>query len=146
MRKCNLVYGVSWSKLDTGGNVMKPSTTTAITTVKQKMKLREWAEQSWCAENGMNIKTYYYHLRKVREQCVESVPEIVPLTMPQQTGDIHIEKNGLQIQQHCQRSKIRLLLFYAYFRFCIYTKKSGGTCLPPDFRYLIIYFFRFVKR
>ncbi|MBR0483891.1 MAG: hypothetical protein IJJ69_03825 [Oscillospiraceae bacterium] len=51
---------------------MKPSTTTAVTTVKQQMKLREWAEQiearhasgmtvqSWCAENGMNVKTYYY--------------------------------------------------------------------------------------
>ena len=62
---------------------MKPSTTTAVTTVKQQMKLREWAEQiearrasgmtvqSWCAENGMNVKTYYYHLRKVREQCAE---------------------------------------------------------------------------
>ena len=69
---------------------MKPSTTTAITTVKHQMKLREWAEQiearqasgmsvqNWCAENGMNVKTYYYHLRKVREQCMETVPEIVP--------------------------------------------------------------------
>ena len=96
---------------------MKPSTTTAFTTVKQQMKLREWAEQiearrasgmtvqSWCAENGMNVKTYYYHLRKVREQCVESVPEIVPLTMPQQTGDIHIEKNGLQISLPADISK-----------------------------------------
>ncbi|MBR4319370.1 MAG: IS66 family insertion sequence element accessory protein TnpB [Oscillospiraceae bacterium] len=96
---------------------MKLSTTTAVTTVKQQMKLREWAEQiearrasgmtvqSWCAENGMNVKTYYYHLRKVREQCVESVPEIVPLTMPQQTGDIHIEKNGLQISLPADISK-----------------------------------------
>ena len=96
---------------------MKPSTTTAVTTVKQQMKLQEWAEQiearrasgmtvqSWCAENGMNVKTYYYHLRKVREQCVESVPEIVPLTMPQQTGDIHIEKNGLQISLPADISK-----------------------------------------
>ena len=96
---------------------MKPSTTTAVTTVKQQMKLREWAEQiearrasgmtvqSWCAENGMNVKTYYYHLRKVREQCVESVPEIVPLTMPQQTGDIHIEKNELQISLPADISK-----------------------------------------
>ena len=100
---------------------MKPSTTTAITTVKQKMKLREWAEQiearrasgmtvqSWCAEKGMNVKTYYYHLRKVREQCVESVPEIVPLTMPQQTGDIHIEKNGLQISLPADISKETLI-------------------------------------
>ena len=87
---------------------MKPSTTT-ITTVKHQMKLREWTEQiearrasgmtvqNWCAEKGMSVKTYYYHLRKVHEQCMESAPEIVPLTMLQQTGDIHIEKNGLQI-------------------------------------------------
>ena len=100
---------------------MKPSTTTAVTTVKQQMKLREWAEQieamrvsgmtvqSWCAENGMSVKTYYYHLRKVREQCVESVPEIVPLTMPQQTGDIHIEKNGLQISLPADISKETLI-------------------------------------
>ena len=100
---------------------MKPSTTIAVTTVKQQMKLREWAEQiearrasgmtvqSWCAENGMNVKTYYYHLRKVREQCVESVPEIVPLTMPQQTGDIHIEKNGLQISLPADISKETLI-------------------------------------
>ena len=100
---------------------MKPSTTTAVTTVKQQMKLREWADQikarrasgmtvqSWCAENGMNVKTYYYHLRKVREQCVESVPEIVPLTMPQQTGDIHIEKNGLQISLPANISKETLI-------------------------------------
>lgn len=100
---------------------MKPSTTIAVTTVKQQMKLREWAEQiearrasgmtvqSWCAENGMNVKTYYYHLRKVREQCVESVPEIVPLTMPQQTGDIHIEKNGLQISLPADISKGTLI-------------------------------------
>ena len=100
---------------------MKPSTTTAVTTVKQQMKLREWAEQiearrasgmtvqNWCAENGMNVKTYYYHLRKVREQCVESVPEIVPLTMPQQTGSIHIEKNGLQISLPADISKETLI-------------------------------------
>ena len=100
---------------------MKPNTTTAITTVKHQMKLREWAEQiearqasgmtvqNWCAENGMNVKTYYYHLRKVREQCMETVPEIVPLTMPQQTGDIHIEKNGLQISLPADISKETLI-------------------------------------
>lgn len=99
---------------------MKPSTTT-ITTVKHQMKLHEWVEQiearrasgmtvqNWCAENGMSVKTYYYHLRKVREQCMESVPEIVPLTMPEQTSDIHIEKNGLQISLPADISKGTLI-------------------------------------
>ena len=96
---------------------MKPNTITAVTIVKHRMKLREWAEQiearqasgmsvqNWCAENGMNVKTYYYHLRKVREQCMETEPEIVPLAMPQQTGDIHIEKNGLLISLPADISK-----------------------------------------
>lgn len=84
-------------------------TTTAITTVKQELRLQEWMEQikaqqesgmtvaAYCAQNGINIKTYYYHLRKVREQCLASEPAIVPVSVPRATSDIHIEKNGLQI-------------------------------------------------
>ena len=84
-------------------------TTTAITTIKRDVKLQEWMEQikaqqesgmtvtAYCAQNGINIKTYYYHLRKVREQCLESKPAIVPVVVPRATSDIHIEKNGLQI-------------------------------------------------
>ena len=88
---------------------MESKTGTVITTVKHEVRLREWAAQieaqqasgmtvqEWCAENGISPKTYYYHLRKVREQCIASAPAIVPLTMPEQTGDIRINKNGLQI-------------------------------------------------
>lgn len=84
-------------------------TTTAITAVKQEVRMRGWADQikaqqasgktvqKWCEENGINPKTYYYHLRKLREKCVVSAPAIVPLGLPKRTSDIHIEKNGLQI-------------------------------------------------
>lgn len=84
-------------------------TTTAISAVKREVKLCDWAAQieaqqssgmtvqQWCSENGINPKTYYYHLRKIREKCVASAPAIVPLTLPKQTADIRIEKNGLQI-------------------------------------------------
>ncbi len=84
-------------------------TTTAITTVKRDVQLQEWTEQikaqqesgmtevAYCAQNGINIKTYYYHLRKVRESCLESEPAIVPVAVPRATFDIRIEKNGLQI-------------------------------------------------
>ena len=84
-------------------------TTTAITAVKEEVRLRDWAAkieaqqasgmtvQKWCAENGINPKTYYYHLRKLREKCVASAPAIVPLDIPNCTSSIHIEKNGLRI-------------------------------------------------
>lgn len=35
--------------------------------------------QQWCRENGMSPKTYYYHLRRVRESIIESEPAIVSL-------------------------------------------------------------------
>ena len=59
--------------------------------VKQQVRLENWAAevesrtlsgltvQQWCRENGMSPKTYYYHLRKVRESVIESEPAIVPL-------------------------------------------------------------------
>ena len=83
--------------------------TTAITNVKRDIQLQEWSEQikaqqesgmtvtAFCAQNGISPKTYYYHLRKVREQCLESEPAIVPVAVPRATSDIRIEKNGLQI-------------------------------------------------
>ncbi len=88
---------------------MEAKTTKAITRVKQEVRLREWAEQikaqqesgmtvtAFCAENGINLKTYYYRLRKVREQCMESEPAIVPIAILKRSQDIRIEKNGLQI-------------------------------------------------
>ena len=84
-------------------------TTTAITNVKRDEQLQEWTEQikaqqesgmtvtAYCAQNGINIKTYYYHLRKIREHCLESEPAIVPVAVPRSNSDIRIEKNGLQI-------------------------------------------------
>ena len=84
-------------------------TTKAITAVKKEARLRDWAAQikakqasgmtvqKWCEENGIKPKTYYYHLRKLREKCVASAPAIVPLGVPKCSSDIHIEKNGLQI-------------------------------------------------
>ena len=80
---------------------METKTTTAITDVKREVRLHEWkmqieaqqasgtTVQQWCADNGINPKTYYYRMRKVREQCVDTAPSIVPITLPQQSLDIH---------------------------------------------------------
>lgn len=88
---------------------MESQTTMAIATVKQELRLNEWSSQikarqesgltvqKWCAENGISPKTYYYRLRKVREQCVDSAQTIVPMSVPSQRSDICVEKNGLHI-------------------------------------------------
>lgn len=96
-------------------------TSTAITTVRQEVRLRDWAAQieaqqasgmtvqKWCAENGINPKRYYYHLWQVREKCVASAPTIVPLGLPEHTPNIHIEKNGMQISLPVDISKETLI-------------------------------------
>ena len=85
------------------------SKTTSIASVKQEVRLQEWSAQieaqqasgltvqQWCVENGIKPKTYYYRLKRVREQYLDSSPAIVPLNVPQRSSDIRIEKNGLQI-------------------------------------------------
>lgn len=83
--------------------------TTALAAVKQEVRLQKWSAQiepqqasgltvqQWCMENGVKPKTYYYRLKKVREQFLNSSPAIVPLSVPQQSSDIRIEKNGMHI-------------------------------------------------
>ena len=83
--------------------------TTALAAIRQDVRLQEWSAQieaqqesgltvqQWCIENGIKPKTFYYRLKKVREQYIDSAPAIVPLNVPKQSTDIRIEKNGLQI-------------------------------------------------
>jgi hypothetical protein len=54
---------------------------------KEQIKLRGWAMQidtctssglpvkRWCKENGIAVKTYYYHVKRVREELLNT-PEI----------------------------------------------------------------------
>ena len=110
-------------------------TTTAITTVKQEVRSRDWAAQieaqqasgmtiqKWCTENGINPKTYYYHLRKLRKKCIASAPTIVPLKLPKSTSDIHIEKNGLQISMPADISADMLIaLVHGEWTKCVFYK------------------------
>ena len=85
------------------------SKTTSITTIKQEVRLKEWAAQieaqqasgltirEWCAENGIKPNTYYNRLRKVREQYIENSPSVVPVSVPCSSENIQIEKKDLQI-------------------------------------------------
>lgn len=59
-----------------------------IKTVKAQLRLQAWAKRiaecqassmtvaAWCEANGINIKTYYYRLRKVRVHALENTPEL----------------------------------------------------------------------
>lgn len=50
-----------------------------IARIKSEVKLKQWVEMvkcrkesglsvsEWCKENGINLKTYYYRLKRVRE-------------------------------------------------------------------------------
>ena len=60
------------------------STASEIVKVKKKVRLQEWERQieeqktsglsvqEWCEQNGIAAKTYYYHLRKVKEEMLKS--------------------------------------------------------------------------
>lgn len=103
-------------------------TMTAINNIKQNVQLQEWTKQikaqqesgmtvtAYCAQNGINIKTYYYYLHKVWERCLESEPAIVPVAVSRANSDIRIEKSG----RRCDRIKgllwerDRFLLLYKW--------------------------------
>lgn len=80
-----------------------------IALVKKQVIEAEWTERirqcressltvsEWCIENGINLKTYYYHLRKLRKKICEQIPVLV-MTVPEicptvkvQIGDITAE-------------------------------------------------------
>lgn len=98
------------------------SKTAALAAVKRDIRLQEWSAQietqqasvmtvqQWCSENGINPKTYYYRLKKVWEQYIDSAPAIVPLNVPEQNTDIRIEKNGLKISLPANISPDTLLI------------------------------------
>ncbi len=65
-----------------------------IAKVKKEVQLKQWAEMvqcrnksgltvtQWCADNNINLKTYYYRLKKVREAMCNEIEthDIVPVT------------------------------------------------------------------
>jgi len=62
------------------------------TMMAEQYRLREWAAQikdcqsrpagmsvvSWCATHGITKANYYYRLRRIRETCLESIPQEMP--------------------------------------------------------------------
>ena len=96
-----------------------------ISRVNEEVKLREWSKKiqeckssgltvaQWCANNNLNIKTYYYRLRKVRESLCEikERQEIVAVNfLEEEKSDskITIKASGLFVEIPSDISAITL--------------------------------------
>ena len=74
-----------------------------IAKVKKEVKLSKWAEMvrqrnetDWCKQNGINLKTYYYRLKRVRQTVCNEIEQhdIVPV---EPTADIEITAGKIEI-------------------------------------------------
>ena len=87
---------------------------TEIQTVKDQTTLKNWAEEvaecqssgmtvsEWCELHGRNVKTYYYHLRRVRESLLTE-SRVVPLSSKNISEDIEIFSGDVRITLPCGR-------------------------------------------
>ena len=96
-----------------------------IAKVKNEVRLKMWAETiqactssgltvaQWCSNNNLNIKTYYYRLRKVRENLCEikERQNIVAVNFPEKAkadSKITIKASGMTIELSAEVSAITL--------------------------------------
>lgn len=80
-----------------------------ISIVKKQVQQAEWAERirkcsesgltvsEWCRENGINLKTYYYHLRKLRKEICEQIPVLV-MTVPEECHSVKISIGEVTVE------------------------------------------------
>lgn len=80
--------------------------------VTRNYRMNQWTEiikecrssgqtvSSWCAQNNINPKTYYYWLRRVREAACEALPSlsgvngsIVPVNFPPEAATTTMSKH-----------------------------------------------------
>jgi transposase-like protein len=65
-----------------------------VSIAKSELRFQQWTEliadrqssgmtvKAWCALHDINIKTYYYWLRKIRKQALDNSPVPVSNTLP----------------------------------------------------------------
>ena len=80
-----------------------------IANVKSQLRLQQWAQViadcqasdmtvvSWCEANNINIKSYYYWLRKVRNHTLEQMPELTE-NLPVPAEDEPVTFKRLDVQ------------------------------------------------
>ncbi len=81
-----------------------------ITKIKNEAKLKQWVEMiqqrnesgltitDWCRQNGINLKTYYYRLKRVRQTVCSKIEQhdIVPVE-PTAGTEITAEKIEISV-------------------------------------------------
>ena len=81
-----------------------------IAKVKKEVRLAQWAEMvrrrnesgltvtDWCKENGINLKTYYYRLKRMQQMVCDEIEQhdIVPVE-PNPEAETTAEKIELSI-------------------------------------------------
>lgn len=81
-----------------------------IASVKNEVKLAQWAEMvrqrnesgltvtDWCKQNGINLKTYYYRLKRIRQVVCNEIEQhdIVPIE-PYEVAERADEKIELSV-------------------------------------------------
>ena len=110
-----------------------------IALVKQQIRLNEWADQirdrvqsgmtvaDWCEAHDINIKTYYYRLKKVRAHMLNELPEDqtsphpnavtfkrlevqAPLNRSQPAVIVHLDSATLEIPEGISRNTMEAVL------------------------------------
>ena len=81
-----------------------------IAKVKKELRLAQWAEMvrrrnesgltvtDWCKENGINLKTYYYRLKRMQQMVCDEIEQhdIVPVELNADT-ETAVEKIELSV-------------------------------------------------
>lgn len=76
---------------------------TQTSLVAQHVRIRQWAEQirdcqnrpegmdvkTWCSQNNITKSNYYYRLRRVREACLDQIPDAAPAFIEISSVDDH---------------------------------------------------------
>ena len=89
-----------------------------ISSVAQQVRIQQWADlirdcqnrpcemtlDTWCLLHGTNKATYYYHLRKVRQACLNVItptkPVFVELSLLLSMGH-HLKYRVYQLRWYC---------------------------------------------
>ncbi len=81
-----------------------------VTLVKREVQMQEWAARiqecresgmsvsAWCRENGIAPKTYYYHLRKLREKLCEQIPVEVAAVPESTDAVMRVSSGGIRVE------------------------------------------------